>query len=492
MKYSAAAGFAWPKMVLPGLLIILLSISCQPKHPHNSWIPDGWGYHSPNDSAYPINNQVVVWKNPDSTEDAFQGWLISLKRERPNVRALAVCANCDADMLLLYDPDQSPSSLPSYLQSQTVGSNGNSPNPGGPSGGNGPVLFCSNLNLNLRELSPDPVTTSTVVDTSWLVPGTGAGLTIAVFDSGLDSIPGSEITNLGQTCLLTGDASSQNGWNFVYNNSNTRDDIQDLHGTRVTKLIIDQIRRYRGDNINILPVKIFDSTGKGSLYGILCAVAYAANAGAKIINASFGFYHYADADTSGAFQQENLMHAYLSHYLAKNSMLLVAAAGNDNLEEDTTFAKVTGWTSDTTLRELDTNRFYPAYFALTDTNIISVTTVSPQTHSPSRCPLENFSPKSVDVGVNCDTIYQGYDFFDPLQVYTTRRGLYRTKTITGSSFATPIVTGRIAAFYSHLSSKTNKQSIIGQLNRIRVPAGTPPALKIGSFTQFILNGEIAP
>jgi hypothetical protein len=94
--------------------------------------------------------------------------------------------------------------------------------------------------------------------------------------------------------------------------------------------------------------------------------------------------------------------------------------------------------------------------------------------------------------VNCDTIYQGYDFFDPLQVYTTRRGLYRTKTITGSSFATPIVTGRIAAFYSHLSSKTNKQSIIGQLNRIRVPAGTPPALKIGSFTQFILNGEIAP
>ena len=56
--------------------------------------------------------------------------------------------------------------------------------------------------------------------------------------------------------------------------------------------------------------------------------------------------------------------------------------------------------------------------------------------------------------------FAAYVFIDPL-IQPKNGGI---PTITGSSFAAPVVTGRIAAFYSRLTNKTDKHSIIPEMN----------------------------
>lgn len=488
----------WLKTALP-VLFLLLFCTCRVRYSPD-WPGDNHLYDTINQTQYPIDTQVIVYKNPNATSTSFQNWLTALKKEQPLVRVLSACANCNTSMFLLYGPD-----LSNYLQSQTVGTNGGS-NGGGPSGGNGPALFCKNFNLRylptinfdsiLHIINPHPNSIGWTgpfpVNPSWPATNTTGGITVAVFDSGLE--PGNpDVTTLSQSCLLTPPgANSLNGWNFAYNNANVNDDISDQHGSRVTKLIMDQARRYNSTNVNILPVKVFDSIGNGDLFHILCAISYAAHSGVKIINASFGFYHY--SDPINGIKAENLMHAYLSYYLQNYGMLLVAASGNDSQTEDGIFTKTSGYTANA-LRNIDSNMFYPAYFAHTDTNIIAVTTAFIDSSKPS--PLENISSQTVDIAANCDTVFSDtttYAFFDPLQPLPTQpTGPYTINTITGSSFSTPIVTGRIAVFYGQLGSKPNKRIIIPFLNRVPPPNGAPPALKTYSaFIQFIMSGEIAP
>lgn len=480
---TAATPYSRPTTALTVMTMLLLCISCNCHH--KSWV-DHPGFQVPNDSLYPLKNQVIVWKNPKSTEEAFQKWLDDLKKQRPSVQALAVCSHCDSDMLLLYD-----TSLLPYLQSQTIGGSGGSTG-GGPSGSSGPTLFCGNYQLTTHDSGFARIDTlrksfPTAMNFTWPKPKTNGALIVAVFDTGLDSAGASAIASVPNTCFdLPPGMSSSHGWNFSYNNSNTFDDMPDKHGTKVTKMIMDQVQLYGGPDVSILPVKIFDSTGKGTLFGMLCSIAYASGAGAKIINASFGFYHCEQPDTANTVKIENLMDAFLDKYLNSTGMLMIAAAGNDDPHEDSIYHQLTGGAA---YRDLDSNRFYPACFARTHNNIIAVTTVSQQTQQPS--PLENTSKTTVDAGANCNTIASGiYVFYDPITPPRSTGGGYIVYTVTGSSFATPIVTGRIAALYYTLTSKTDKQLIIPAMNT--TTSGRTVLLKDPALANAVVNGEVAP
>lgn len=468
---------------MPAIALLLLCISCH-RHHEEGWVGHP-GYQVPNDSLYPLKNQVVVWKNPKSSEEEFKQWLADLKKQRPSVQALAVCSHCDSDMILLYD-----TSLLPYLQSQTVGGNGGSTG-GGPSGSSGPTLFCGNYRLNARDSGYSRIEIRkrfpSAINLPWLKPKANAALTVAVFDTGLDSAGTTAVATVPPTCFdLPSGASSTHGWNFSYNNSNTLDDMPDKHGTKVTKMIMDQVQLYGGADVNILPVKIFDSTGKGTLFGMLCSIAYASGAGAKIINASFGFYHCQEADTTNTVKIEHLMDAFLDKYLNSNGMLMIAAAGNEDPQEDAIYHQLTGGTA---YRDLDSNRFYPACFARTHPNIIAVTTVSERTQKAS--PLENASMRTVDAGANCDTVVgNAYVFYDPISQPSGGGGGYVIYTVTGSSFATPIVTGRIAALYNTLSSKTDKHVIIPAMNT--TASGRTVLTKDKALVGAVVNGEVAP
>lgn len=465
------------------MAMLLLCISCNCHH--QSWVGHP-GYQVPNDSLYALKNQVIVWKNPKYSEEEFQKWLTDLKKQRPSVQALAVCSHCDSDMLLLYD-----TSLLPYLQNQTVGGNGGSVG-GGPTGSSGPTLFCGNYRLNARDSGNSRIEIRkrfpSIINLPWLKPKKNGALIVAVFDTGLDTAGDGSIATVPNTCFdIPPGASSNHGWNFCYNNSNTFDDMPDKHGTKVTKMIMDQVQLYGGPNVNILPVKIFDSTGKGTLFGMLCSIAYASGAGAKIINASFGFYHCEDADTTNTVKIEHLMDAFLGKYLNSTGMLLVAAAGNDDPREDSIYHQLTGGTA---YRDLDSNRFYPAWFSRTHSNVIAVTTVSEKTQKPS--PMENMSMTTVDAGANCDTVAPDgtYVFYDPMTPPSTGGGGYTIYTVTGSSFATPIVTGRIAALYNTLTSKTDKHIILPAMNT--TTSGRTVLTKDKALTGAVTDGEVAP
>lgn len=485
----AATRYGWPKTALCVLTAFLLVVSCQCRHPRpdTSWIGNP-GYQVPDTNKFPLRNQVVVWKNPDSSKEQFERWLSDLKKEVPTVQALAVCSHCDSDMILLYD-----STLLPYLQNQTVGGSGGTPT-SGPSGNNGPTLFCSNYSLGTHDsaridtLGKRQFPPRFATNYTWPKPSPTNALTVAVFDSGLDSLGNSVIATVGSTCFDTPpNTSSTHGWNFVDNNANTQDDMPDKHGTKVTKIILNQVQQYGGGNVNILPVKIFNSNGQGTLFGMLCGFAYASGAGAKLVNASFGFYHYAQTDTANCLKVENMLGAFMNKYLNATGMLLVAAAGNDDTAEDAIFQSMNHTTD---YRYLDSNRFYPASFAKTFPNVITVTTVSQKTQKPS--PLENASNRVVDLGAQCDTITPdgSYVFYDPINPPKSVGGGYIVYTITGSSFAAPVVTGRIAALYSHLTNKTDKHSIIPALN---TTANGRAVLTIDkALTDSIVNGELAP
>ncbi|HEV2483890.1 MAG TPA: S8 family serine peptidase [Puia sp.] len=486
----ASTRYGWPKTALSAFAILLLALSCHCRHGRP--IDIGWignpGYQAPDTNRFPLKYQVVVWKNPDSSKEQYQRWLSDLKKEVPNVQALAVCSHCDSDMILLYD-----STLLPYLQNQTVGGSGGTGSPG-PSGNNGPTLYCSNYSVGTHDsaridtLRRSQFPPRIATNYTWPKPTPAGVLTIAVFDSGLDSVGSSVVATVGSTCFETpSGTSSSHGWNFVDNNANTQDDMPDKHGTKVTKIILNQVQQYGGGNVDILPVKIFNSNGQGTLFGMLCGFAYASGAGARIVNASWGFYHYAQTDTAGTLKVENMLGAFMNKYLNATGMLLVAAAGNDDPAEDAIFGSM-DHTSD--YRYLDSNRFYPASFAKTFPNIVTVTTVSQRTQKPS--PLENASGNLVDVGAQCDTITPdgSYVFYDPINPPKNVGGGYIVYTITGSSFAAPVVTGRIAALYSHLTSKTDKHVIIPAMN---TTANGRTVLTIDkALTDSIVHGELAP
>jgi hypothetical protein len=372
-----------------------------------------------------------------------------------------------------------------FIQQAGSGGSGGS-SPGTPVGGDAPALYCANIDISdpsvqsvrarttpsgdsilplLKIASAPPPTGNIPPPPNSGVSGGGAEntITIAVLDEGDSTTQKPYVRGVSQTCLP--DPASKKGWNFVAGSDDTHDDSRGLHGSKVTQFIIDQARQYAAakqpatDAINILPVKVFDSNGKGKLYNILCGISYAANSGAKIINASFGFYEYADtpANRSAAV----LLQEHLAHYLPKNNILMIAAAGNDNPHEDTLYRNITG-NPFLNPRDLIANPFYPAWLVEDPelrNNLLVVTTVNSKKDSVS--PLQNFSDLIVDIGVNCDAVADSagivyYIFRDPIftQPYpgtdSNGNSVYYLHTVTGTSFATPIVTGKIAAYYTDL------------------------------------------
>jgi Subtilase family len=483
MKLSPAGRWAFFLFCLLLLiLIVLLFRCCQCK-----------GDHRPRVKGYP--SQIIIWKDPDSSQTSFVNWLGHFKdtlRILGDITDSSFCPNCDSDLLLLSGPGPEL-----FIQQSGSGGSGGS-KPGGPGGGGGPAWYCANLSVTTPDLPPaidslgDSLRPPNAIPIHTQSPR--KPVVVAVFDTGLDTTATSRsfVNGVPGTCLV--DPASNKGWNFVAGNANTYDDHPGHHGSIVTRFIIQQVQQYQSlttatfgasaaavsaGSVNILPVKIFDNTGKGSLYNILCGLAYAANSGVQIINASFGFYEYADTPTNRVAAV--LLGKYMEHYLIKSNMLMVAAAGNANITADSLYRAETG-VPQANPRNLDSNFFYPACFTTDNilaNNLLVVTTVNATSRLVS--PLQNFSNKVVDIGISCDAIIDSnqtsyYIFTDPRQTIsntattltTYGQRLYLENTVSGTSFATPIVTGKITAFYSQLvgGAKLNRATLLSGMQTL--------------------------
>jgi subtilisin family serine protease len=203
------------------------------------------------------------------------------------------------------------------------------------------------------------------------------------------------------------------GWNFVDSSADFTDNHPGFHGTNVTSLVLNEADK---STIRILPLKTHGKDGTGTLFDAICAMKYAKKAGAKILNASWGEYGEANAVFEKTLDE-----------LQANDMLFVAAAGNDN-------------------RDIAVHPFFPASYSMMNSidrhpNVISVTTVK-ETDPCSN----NFSKQHVDVGA---VGRGGCSFETPFGT-----------TISGSSFATPVITGKIADGYDYPGGDT-KSNILG-------------------------------
>jgi cell wall-associated protease len=136
---------------------------------------------------------------------------------------------------------------------------------------------------------------------------------IAVVDTGVDHT----------LADLNSRVQSEAGYNYIERSSNVKDD--NGHGTHVSGIIAAAANNhYSMAGINpfakILPVKVLDAAGSGDTEQIAHGIIYAADHGAKVINLSLG----------GSYSR---VIEYALQYANKKNVTVVAASGNDGMEE---------------------------------------------------------------------------------------------------------------------------------------------------------------
>lgn len=186
------------------------------------------------------------------------------------------------------------------------------------------------LQWQLRNTSSPGVDIS--MPSAWdIIRGDGS-LIIAVLDSGMDYTHSDLATNVwrnpgeaGCTGQIDRDgngyAADCRGWNFVDGNNNPMDD--EGHGTHISGVIGAIGNNSLGVagmlwSVQIMPLKILDNRGIGTVSDEAAAIEYAIRKGAKIINASFA------GDTFSSFEKEAIMVAN------EADVLFVTAAGNSS------------------------------------------------------------------------------------------------------------------------------------------------------------------
>ena len=295
------------------------------------------------------------------------------------------------------------------------------------------------------------------------MPGAGRDtIVIAVLDTGLDTqrvVNGTyQWKNLHERSGPGADDDSNCytndvlGWNFIDESAQVHDNNVNLHGTLVSQFIVSEFEKFSGNFPQIMTLKTHDNEGRGDLFSAICAIHYAIDKKVNIINASWGFYYYDDR-----------VHPYLDSLVTKvlkeKGILFVTASGNKIAAEDeyaqARYQMEYGVTlSGSQLRDLRIHNFYPACLADSSNNVMVATT----TDNTNISPTQNYSSRYVDFGVTGDNITSTTMKF---QVPFASPSVF----ISGSSFATAVLTGKVGALARKTLYHTNlnKQDIIDNI-----------------------------
>jgi len=264
------------------------------------------------------------------------------------------------------------------------------------------------------------------------------------------------------------------GWNFLGKGDNkVMDDNPNLHGTLVSHYIINEFANLQTKAVELMALKTHDKNGYGDLFSSICAIHYAMEKGAQIINASWGFYYY-------HANPHPYLDSLITQVLRKKGILFVTAAGNKIEERDNFARKVYHDAhnvdiSDSDLRNLECHNFYPACLSRENNNVITVTTADKNRVSPN----QNYSSMYVDLGAIPDD-HGEMRFqvrFDP------------ETSVSGSSFAAAIVSGRIGAFLQNTAYTLDisKSVVLGPMEAAGLSTTSPTLESI-----HIRGGRITP
>lgn len=186
------------------------------------------------------------------------------------------------------------------------------------------IAVSSNIVLHASQIPNDPMYqyqwNYRMLDLpqAWDISAGTYPVIVAVIDSGVSLTHPDLIANL----MVSNDVC-----NFVANNNNPTDDFG--HGTHVAGIIdantnnnLDVAGITWNANVKILPVKILDASGSGSIDQLISGLHYAIAKGAKVINLSLGVNGITIDQVPPAFKDE------LNNAIA-NNVTIVAAAGNE-------------------------------------------------------------------------------------------------------------------------------------------------------------------
>ena len=294
--------------------------------------------------------------------------------------------------------------------------------------------------IKIEPVKSSQVETSTVADDQWgqnmiSAPAAwsagyfGAGVTVAIVDSGVDithpqlrnrlyvntrEIPGNGIDDDGNG--LIDDVS---GWDFDGNQPTVSDSAG--HGTHVAGIILAEhgLSNVKGiaPAAKLLPLDFMNAKGEGNIGDGILAIQYAASQGARVINASWG----------GSPCSVTLNRTISD--LAAKGILFVAAAGNSGVD-------------------LDQLPEYPAAFI----NLNQIT-VGASTSRDYTAGFSNFSYKFVQI------------FAPGASILSTYPG-NRLASLSGTSMAAPFVAGAAALLMSANPSATVMQVRAALLNSV--------------------------
>ena len=281
--------------------------------------------------------------------------------------------------------------------------------------------------------------------TAWDATTGSGNFVVAVIDTGVDythpdlaanmwrnpaEVPGDGIDNDGNGII-----DDYYGANFVgaTNTGNPMDDND--HGTHVAGTIGAVGNNALGVvgvnwNVKIMALKFLDANGSGSTSDAIEALNYAVAHGVKVSNNSWGGGGYSAALFTAISNAQAAGHVF------------VAAAGNSNVN-------------------IDTSPSYPASY-----NLANVVAVAATTSTDARASYSNYGTTTVDIAAPGSGI-----------ISTTRNNTY--SNFSGTSMATPHVTGAIALYWDANPTKTATEVIAQLKNSADVVPGLTGAVNGG-------------
>lgn len=240
------------------------------------------------------------------------------------------------------------------------------------------------------------------------------------------------------------------GWDFVDDDNDPQDTTSSRHGTHVAGIIA-----ARGNNAlgiagvawqaQLIPLRVLGSEGTGSSAAAAAAIRYAADLGVPIVNASFG--------------STALSPSIRDAIAAAPDTLFVVAAGNggtDGVGDDN-----------------DVTPFYPC--ALPLANVVCVAATDPNDTLAS---FSNRGATSVDLAAPGVGILSA----------TETIGVYGYSTISGTSFAAPLVAGTAALVLARNPGATTQQlraAILDGAQRLPALAG-----KVATGARLSVSGAV--
>ncbi|MFA6551307.1 MAG: S8 family serine peptidase, partial [Patescibacteria group bacterium] len=290
---------------------------------------------------------------------------------------------------------------------------------------------------------------------AWRIKLTDARVTVAVIDTGVyidnpdlrdniwvnnEEIPDNKIDD-----DKNGYVDDVNGWDFVNNVADPNPKFQTgyiddeiNHGTLVAGIIAAKtdngfaVSGIAGQ-AKIMPLKVLDDRGEGTIGDVVKAIDYAVKNGAKIINLSF-------ATTGDWYELRSAIER-----AGKAGVVVVAPAGNENKQ--------------TPSHSLDDKKLYPVCYGDEENNVIGVVSTDAL---DQKMPFSNYGFSCADIAAP-GASFMSLTVVNPYQLYQGRLfDKYYDGFWDGTSMSTAVVSGSLALLKA-INPKLDRAELINFL-----------------------------